>query len=284
MIYLGAHVSMKAPDYLFGSIKEALSYDANACMIYTGPPQNSKRVPVEKFKLEEAKALMTKNQFEMERVIVHAPYIINLANSMNPETAQFGIEFLAEEIRRVQAIGAKILILHPGAHVKAGLEIGSEWIINGLNTILDADGSDVVIALETMAGKGTEIGSRFEELAYIRSQIHKQERIKICLDTCHIHDAGYDLQDFDAILDEFDRIIGLQHLVVLHINDSKNEQGARKDRHENIGQGKIGFETLAKIVHHPKLESITKILETPYIDKKPPYKEEIERLRNYPTS
>ncbi|WP_423777781.1 deoxyribonuclease IV [Dubosiella newyorkensis] len=281
MIFLGSHVSMKAPNYLLGSIQEALSYDANACMIYTGPPQNSKRVPIEKFKVEEAKRLMEEHDFSMDRVIIHAPYIINLANSMRPETAEFGVEFLQEELRRVDAIGASVLVLHPGAHVKAGVEVGVEWIVNGLNQVLDQDDSNVVIALETMAGKGSEIGSNFEELAKIREQIHKKERIKICLDTCHIHDAGYDLTAFDEVLDEFDSILGLENLAVLHINDSKNERGARKDRHENIGNGFIGFETLAKIVHHPKLESITKILETPYIENKPPYNEEIEQLRSW---
>ena len=281
MIFLGSHVSMKAPNYLLGSIQEALSYDANACMIYTGPPQNSKRVPIEKFKVDEAKRLMEEHDFSMERVIIHAPYIINLANSMRPETAEFGVEFLQEELRRVEAIGASILVLHPGAHVKAGVEVGMEWIVNGLNQVLDQDDSNVVIALETMAGKGSEIGSNFEELAKIREQIHKKERIKICLDTCHIHDAGYDLTAFEEVLDEFDSILGLENLAVLHINDSKNERGARKDRHENIGNGFIGFETLVKIVHHPKLESITKILETPYIENKPPYKEEIEQLRSW---
>ncbi len=278
MIYIGSHVSMKAPDYMLGSIREALSYDANACMIYTGAPQNSRRVPIGKFKLDEAKKLMEANHFQMERVIVHAPYIINLANSVKPETAQFGVEFLSEELKRVSQIGAKTLVLHPGAHMKAGVETGSQWIVNGLNEVLDQDESDIVIALETMAGKGSEIGSRFEELTAIIDQIHKKERVKVCLDTCHIHDAGYDLTQFDQVLEQFDQILGLENLAVLHINDSKNERGARKDRHENIGSGHIGFETLARIVHHPKLDDITKILETPYIDSRPPYKEEIARL------
>lgn len=278
MIYLGSHVSMKAPDYLLGSIREALSYGANACMIYTGAPQNSKRVPIEKFKLDEAKTLMEENGFSMERVIVHAPYIINLAKSVKPETAQFGVEFLIEELKRVRKIGAKTIVLHPGAHMKAGVETGSAWIVDGLNEVLDQDESDIVIALETMAGKGSEVGSKFEELAEIIRNIHKKDRVKVCLDTCHIHDAGYDINEFDAVLDEFNTVIGLDKLAVVHVNDSKNPQGARKDRHENIGQGYIGFDTLAKIVHHPKLESITKILETPYIDNKPPYKEEIEQL------
>lgn len=278
MIYLGSHVSMKAPDYMLGSIKEALSYGSNACMIYTGAPQNSKRVPIEKFKLPQAKELMKAKDFSMDRVIVHAPYIINLANSIKPETAQFGIEFLAEELKRVAQIGAKTLVLHPGAHMKAGIDVGCQWIINGLNAVLDQDESDIVIALETMAGKGSEVGSQFEELAYIKEHVHKSDRIKICLDTCHVHDAGYDIHDFDQLLETFDQVLGLQNLAVVHVNDSKNVQGAHKDRHENIGKGHIGFETLARIVHHPKLDDITKILETPYIENKPPYKEEIERL------
>lgn len=280
MLYIGSHVSLKAPDYFLGSIKEALSYDANACMIYTGPPSNTRRVDISKMKVEEAKALMKEHDFNMDRVIVHAPYIINLANSLNPDTAKFGAEFLADELKRVQTIGASTLVLHPGSHVKAGSEIGIEWIINGLNQVLDQDETNVCIALETMAGKGSECGRTFEELAIIKEGVHKKNRIGFCLDTCHIHDAGYDLNDFDSVLDEFDHILGLDSLKVMHVNDSKNPCGAHKDRHENLGKGYIGFDVLSKIVHHQKLEDITKILETPYIDNKAPYKEEIQMLRN----
>lgn len=279
-MYIGSHVSLKAPEYFLGSIKEALSYGANACMIYTGPPSNTRRVDISKFCLDEAKELMKENNFEMERVIVHAPYIINLANSLNPDTAKFGAEFLSDELKRVAKIGAKILVLHPGSHVKAGSDVGIKWIIDGLNEVLDNDDSDVIIALETMAGKGSECGRDFEELAQIRNGVHKRERIGFCMDTCHIHDAGYDLNDFDSVLDHFDKVLGLDSLKVMHINDSKNVRGAHKDRHENLGNGYIGFDALANIVHHPKLAHITKILETPYIDDKPPYKEEIERLRS----
>lgn len=278
MIYLGSHVSMKAPDYLVGSVSEALSYNANALMLYTGAPQNSKRIPVEKLKIEEARKMMEENGLSMERMIVHAPYIINLANSVKPETSEFGGEFLAEELRRVEAIGARYLVLHPGAHLKAGADVGIKWIIDRLNEVLDADTGNVIIALETMAGKGTEIGRSFEELAQIREGVHKKERIGVCLDTCHIHDAGYDLSDFDSILKQFDEILGLEQLKVLHINDSKNVRGAKKDRHENIGKGEIGFDILHTVVWHPALENVTKILETPYIDGKAPYKEEIEAL------
>lgn len=279
MLYLGSHVSLKAPDYFLGSIKEALSYGANACMIYTGPPSNTRRVDISKMKVQEAKSLMEENGMKMENIIVHAPYIINLANSMNPDTAKFGAEFLAQELKRVSYLGASYLVLHPGSHVKAGAEVGLQWIIDGLNEVLDQDDSNVCIALETMAGKGSECGRNFEELAIIKAGVHKSNRIGFCMDTCHIHDAGYDLTNFDSVLDEFDRILGLDSLKVLHINDSKNPIGAHKDRHENLGKGYIGFDILAQIVHHPRLDNLTKILETPYIDGKAPYKEEIEQLK-----
>lgn len=281
MIYLGSHVSLKAPKYFFGSIEESLSYGANACMIYTGAPSNTRRVSLDQFRIAEAKELMANHDFCMDRVVVHAPYLINLANTIKPETAQFGVEFLSQELKRVDALGAKTLVLHPGSHLKAGVNVGIASIQKGLNAVLDADESDVCIALETMAGKGSEIGRTFEELYQIIDGVHKKERIRICMDTCHIHDAGYDLSDFDEILNQFDSILGLDRLAVLHINDSKNEKGAHKDRHANIDQGHIGYSLLAKIVHHPKLESITKILETPYIDSKPPYKEEIAWLKAY---
>lgn len=279
MIYLGCHVSFKAPHYFKGAIEETVSYGANACMIYTGPPSNTRRVDVSKLKIEEAKTYMLEHDFSIDRVIVHAPYIINLANALKPETAEFGRDFLKSELERVQVIGAKTLVLHPGSHVGAGMDIGIEWIINGLNEVLDQDTTDVKIALETMAGKGNECGYTFEQLKQIYDGIHKKDRIGYCMDTCHIWDAGYDLQDFDKVLSEFDSILGLEHLLCMHINDSKNVLGAHKDRHENIGKGNIGFDILHSIVHHPKLADVTKILETPFIDGKAPYKEEISALR-----
>lgn len=279
MIYLGSHVSFKSPDYLKGSIEEAVSYGANACMIYTGPPSNTRRQPLSKLKIEEAKVYMDEVGFDLERVIVHAPYIINLANSLKPETAYFGREFLKNELERVQAIGASTLVLHPGSHVNGGLDVGIEWIIKGLNEVLNEDTTNVKIALETMAGKGSECGSNFDELAKIYAGVSKKERIGFCMDTCHIWDAGYDIHDFDSVLNEFDQKLGLENLLCMHINDSKNPLGAHKDRHDNIGKGFIGFETLYTIVHHPRLENVTKILETPFIDGKAPYKEEISALR-----
>lgn len=281
MQYLGSHVGFKAPKYFQGAIEEALSYGADACMIYTGPPQNSKRAPIEKLKIQEGIATYTQAGWQPFQIVVHAPYIINLANSLNPDTSYFGRDFLKEEIVRTAAIGSKYLVLHPGAHLKTGVEVGVEWICNAINQVLDEDDHDVIICLESMAGKGTEVGRTFEELKMIIDGIHHQERMGVCLDTCHLHDAGYDLTHFDDVMNEFDSIIGLDRLKVFHINDSKNEQGAHKDRHENLGNGYIGFETLAKIVHDPRLEHVVKILETPYIEGNPPYQEEIARLRAY---
>ena len=278
-IYLGSHVSMKAPSYLYGSIQEALSYGANAAMIYTGPPSNSIRKDPEMFQIEKSKQLMERSEFDVERLIIHAPYIINLANSIKPDIHDFGCTFLSQELKRAKAIGAKTLVLHPGSHVKAGMEIGIEWIIKGLNQVLDSDDTNVKIALETMAGKGSECGYTFEQLASVFEGVNKKDRIGFCLDTCHVHDAGYNVHDVDGLLAEFDHILSLDRLLCIHINDSKNPKGSHKDRHANIGKGLIGFDALSRIVWHPALRSVTKILETPYIDGKAPYKEEIERLR-----
>lgn len=277
--FLGCHVGMKAPRYFLGSIEEALSYDADACMIYTGAPQNSKRKPVSELRVEEGVALFKSAGWDARQVVIHAPYIINLGNSVKEGAAEFAREFLAEELRRVALIGSKYLVLHPGAHLKEGSETGIKWIVEGLNEILDADESDVMILLETMAGKGSEVGCTFEELQAIISQIHKTDRIGVCLDTCHIHDAGYSLNDFDAVMKSFDEIIGLDRLRVCHVNDSKNPKGARKDRHENIGHGYIGFDLLEAIVSDERLANVIKILETPWVDGKAPYKEEIDALR-----
>ncbi len=275
MIKLGSHVSMSKPDYLLGSVKEALSYNANAMMIYTGAPQNSFRAPVEDLKIEEAKKLWLENGCSMRDIIVHAPYIINLANTTKVETFEMGKEVLRKELIRSSAIGAKYIVLHPGSSLKDTLENGIDKIAEGLNEVLK-EGFDVTVCLETMAGKGSEVGYRFEHLAEIISKVDYP--LGVCFDTCHTWDSGYDLNNFDQVLKEFDRIIGLDKLHVVHVNDSKNDNGARKDRHANIGEGNIGFETLSNIVHHPVLKGKTMILETPYIDGVPPYKEEIARL------
>ena len=279
-MYIGSHVSMKAPNYFKGAVQEALSYGANALMIYTGAPQNSRRVDVSKFQIAQAQKLMEENGLLPQNVIVHAPYIINLANTKNLDTFSFGVDFLKKELLRVESMGLSTLILHPGSHVGSGLEAGIQQIIRGLNEVLEEDPTSVRIALETMAGKGTECGFTFEQLKQIREGVHKKERIYFCLDTCHISDAGYDLQDVESVLQTFDTVLGLENLACIHINDSKNPCGARKDRHENIGKGTIGFDGIHHIVHHPLLKEVPKILETPYIDGKAPYKDEISRLRN----
>lgn len=275
---IGSHVSMRAPDYLLGAVKEAISYNANALMIYTGPPQNTKRKPIAEMKVKEAHELMQQHGISKTSLIVHAPYIINLGNCLKPETYELAVEFLTKEIERVKEIEASYLVLHPGSHVKAGEEAGLDKIVSGLNEAMK-DMGNVSIALETMSGKGSELGYRFEQLRYIIDHVEQPNAIKICLDTCHIHDAGYNLQCFDEVLSEFDRIIGLDRLACIHVNDSKNVQGAKKDRHANIGFGEIGYQTLHDVVYHPQLENIVKILETPYIDEQPPYQQEIAMLK-----
>jgi deoxyribonuclease-4 len=279
---LGSHVSMSGKNMLLAASEEAASYGATTFMIYTGAPQNTRRKPIEDLNIEAGQAHM--NAHGMSNIVVHAPYIINIGNSLKPETFALGVEFLQKEIERTAALGAKQIVLHPGAHVGAGTDRGIEKIIEGLNEVLSQD-FPVQIALETMAGKGTECGRSFEELAQIINGVTHNERLSVCLDTCHIHDAGYNIvEDFDSVLNQFDQLIGINRLKVLHINDSKNIRGASKDRHENIGFGEIGFKTLNQIVHHPQLVNVPKILETPYVgsdakNKKPPYLYEIEMFK-----
>lgn len=275
---IGCHVSLSAPDYYLGSVKEALSYDANALMIYTGAPQNTFRKNTSDFKIEEAKRLLNEASVPSSSVIVHAPYIINLANTTKPETFELAVDFLKQEIDRTRQIGAKVIVLHPGSHVNVGEEIGLNRIVEGLNLAL-ADNDDVEIALETMSGKGSELGYRFEHLAYIKSRVRKPHLIKVCMDTCHMSDAGYDVFQFDELLVEFDNVIGLENLRVIHLNDSKNEPGAKKDRHANLGYGRLGFDFLYLVASHPRLTSIPKILETPFVNELPPYGTEIKMLR-----
>ena len=278
MLIIGSHVSFDKEDQLVKSVKEAISYQANTFMFYTGAPQNTNRSKIDSEKTKEALEIMKENHIDIHNVIVHAPYIINLAN---PNNLDFGIRFLIEELARCEELGIQKIVLHPGSHVGLGIEEGIHNIILGLNTVLENSHTNVEILLETMAGKGTEVGSNFSELKQIIDGIHQKERIGICLDTCHLNDAGYDLSNFDSILDEIDEKIGLDKIECIHINDSKNILAAHKDRHENIGLGTIGFDTLIKIIYHEKLENIPKILETPYVDHTyPPYKIEIEMIRN----
>lgn len=280
---LGSHVSMSGKNMLLGSSEEAVSNGATTMMIYTGAPQNTRRKAIEDLNIEAGRLHM--KEHGISDLVVHAPYIINLGNTTKPETFELGVNFMQSEIERTAAIGAKQIVLHPGAHVGAGVDKGIARIIEGLNEVLTKE-HDVQIALETMAGKGTEIGRSFEEIAQIINGVERNEQLSVCFDTCHVHDAGYDIvTDFDKVLDEFDRIVGLDRIKVIHVNDSKNVKGAHKDRHENIGFGHIGFEALHYIVHHPQLSHLPKILETPYVgldkkSKKSPYKLEIAMLKD----
>ncbi|WP_210365957.1 deoxyribonuclease IV [Bacillus sp. REN3] len=280
---IGSHVSMSGKKMLLGASEEAVSYGANTFMVYTGAPQNTRRKKIEDLNIEAGQRHMEQNG--IEQIIVHAPYIINIGNSQNPDTFELGVRFLRSEIERTEALGARQIVLHPGAHVGAGPEIGIQQIVEGLNEVLTGK-ENVQIALETMAGKGSECGKSFEELAMIIDGVIYNDKLSVCFDTCHTHDAGYPIvEDFDGVLNEFDKVLGLDRLKVLHINDSKNAVGMRKDRHENIGFGHIGFEALSYIVHHPQLMDIPKILETPYVgedknSKKAPYKHEIAMLKS----
>lgn len=284
MLKLGSHVGMSGKDMFAGSVKEAISYGANTFMIYTGAPQNTRRKPVEELHIPEGLALM--EEHGIEEFVVHAPYIINLANTVKPETYELAVEFLQLELERTEAMHCRTLILHPGAHVGAGVDAGIAQIIKGLNEVLSVDGN-VNIALETMAGKGTEIGRTFEELARIYDGVVNNQRLRVCFDTCHVNDAGYDVKDhFHEIMEEFDRIIGKDQIAVFHVNDSKNPLGAHKDRHENFGFGAIGFDSLRNVIYDEGFAEIPKILETPYIPdpetKKrsyPPYRQEIAMIR-----
>mgnify|MGYP002526856818 CR=1 FL=1 len=275
---------MSGKEMMLGSVKDAVAFGANTFMLYTGAPQNTRRKDISELRIQEAHELMAQNG--IEEFVVHAPYIINLANTVNPATYEIAVEFLAKEIDRATAMGSQTIVLHPGSHVGEGVDKGIASIVKGLNEVLTAD-TACHIALETMAGKGSEIGRNFEELARIYDGVSHNDKLRVCFDTCHTHDAGYDIvHNFDSVIEEFDRILGKDQIAVFHINDSKNPCGAHKDRHANIGQGEIGFDALYDIVHHPDFADVPKILETPYLPdpdnpKKtlPPYKEEIAMLR-----
>ncbi|EHY92261.1 endonuclease IV [Staphylococcus saprophyticus subsp. saprophyticus KACC 16562] len=279
---LGSHVSMNGKKMLEGSAEEAHKFGESTFMIYTGAPQNTRRKPIEELNIEKGHEIMKAHG--LSNIVVHAPYIINIANTVKPHIFELGVEFLQSEIERTQALGAQDIVLHPGSHVGEGTDAGIKKIIEGLNEVLTND-NNVRIALETMAGKGSEVGRNFEELARIIDGVNHNERLSVCFDTCHTHDAGYNVkEDFDGVLNEFDKIIGVDRIKVVHVNDSKNDIGAHKDRHENIGFGYIGFDALNYVVHHDTFKDIPKILETPYVgedkkNKKPPYKLEIEMLK-----
>ena len=283
-IKLGGHVGMAGKEMFLASAKEAASYGANVFMLYTGAPQNTRRKDISELNIEAGWEYA--RQHGIEEIVVHAPYIINLANTVKPETYELAVEFLEKEIIRTAAMRSRIMVLHPGSHVNAGVEAGIAQVIKGLNTVLNQNDDDVYIALETMAGKGSEVGRTFEELKAIYDGVDKKDRLRVCFDTCHVNDAGYDIVNhYDEVFEEFDKVIGLDQIAVFHINDSMNPLGAHKDRHANIDKGSIGYETLHRLVHDERFIDVPKILETPWLaeegsDKKtkPPYKEEIEWL------
>lgn len=283
-LIIGNHVSFNKNTQLLGSVKEALSYNANTFMFYTGAPQNTARYEIDDSLTEKAKELMKKNNIDINNVVVHAPYIINLANSKNMD---FNIRFLKEEMSRCDKLGINKMVLHPGSHVGLGIDAGIDNIAFALNEALKME-SNISICLETMAGKGSEIGRTFEEIKKIIDKIENKNRIMVCLDTCHLNDAGYNICEFDKVLKEFDEKIGLNKIGCVHINDSKNPISSHKDRHENIGFGTISFNSLLNVIYNDLLKDVPKILETPYIGDNneskdrlyPPYKFEIEMIRN----
>lgn len=283
-IKLGSHVGMAGKEMFLASAKEAASYGANVFMLYTGAPQNTRRKEIKELNIDAGWEYA--HAHGIDEIVVHAPYIINLANTVKPETFELAVEFLEKEIIRTAAMHSRVLVLHPGSHVNAGVEAGTAQIIKGLNTVLNQNEDEVYIALETMAGKGSEIGRSFEEIKAIYDGVDKKERLRVCFDTCHVNDAGYDLvHHYDEVFAEFDRVIGLDQIAVFHVNDSMNPLGAHKDRHANIGKGTIGYDTLHKVVQDERFLNVPKILETPWLceegsDKKtiPPYKEEIAWL------
>ena len=278
MLIIGSHVGFKKDTQLLGALDETLSYNGNAFMFYTGAPQNTVRMPLNDDLTFKALEKMKENNISLDNVVVHAPYIINLANNKDLDKYNFSINFLKQECNRCTNLFVKKLVLHPGSHVGCGSDVGINNIINALNEVLKE--SDTTILLETMAGKGTEVGKTLEEIKQIIDGVIYKDKIGICLDTCHLSDAGYDVSKFDEILDILESYNLLDKVLCVHVNDSKNICGSHKDRHENIGYGTIGFDNLINIIYNKRLEQIPKILETPYINDLPPYKEEIEMIKN----
>lgn len=281
---LGSHVHF-SKDQILGSTKEAIEYGANAFMLYTGAPQNTRRNEINLEYLEEAKKLMDENNIKIENVICHAPYIINLANKEKVDFWNFSISFLKQEMKRCEQLGIKYIVLHPGSSVNLGKEEGINNIIEALNYI-GLDNSKCMLLIETMAGKGSECGSTLEDVKTILDGVNSKN-IGVCIDTCHLNDAGYDMALFDVFLEQFNKIIGIDKIKCVHVNDSKNILSSHKDRHENFGLGTIGFDSLMKIIHNEKLKDVPKILETPYVSKNdndkerayPPYKFEIDMIK-----
>ena len=282
-LIIGSHVSFSKNEQLLGSVKEAIKYKSTTFMFYTGAPQNTNRSEIDEELIKKADLLMKENNIDKSKVIVHAPYIINLAN--DGKSYDFAINFLKQEVDRCKKLGIKNIVLHPGSHVGLGEQKGLDNIVYALKEVLKNE-NDVNILLETMAGKGSELGKTTDEIKYIIDNV-KSDNLGVCLDTCHLNDSGIDLNKFDSYIEDFDKKIGISKIKCIHINDSLNEIGSHKDRHANIGFGSIGFDTLIKIIYNPLFINVPKILETPYVTKDdtskdkiyPPYKYEIQMIR-----
>ncbi len=283
-LIIGSHVKFNNSKQLLGSVMEAVSYNANTFMFYTGSTQSTSRCMINDELTYEAFKLMLENNINSDNVIVHAPYIVNLANRADEDKYNFYLNFFSEELNRVKKLGFNKIVLHPGSAVNCSREEGLNNIVYGLNKVFD-NTLDTIVLLEFMAGKGNELGTSIDELKYIIDGIKNKDRIGVCLDSCHMNDAGVDISKLDEFLDEFDNKIGIDKIKCFHLNDSKNQIGSHKDRHDNIGYGTIGFDNLINITTNKRLEGIPFILETPYINRNskeefPPYKYEIENVRN----
>lgn len=286
MLYIGSHTSYLKDKGLLGVVEESISYGSNIFMFYTGSNQSTLRFPINKELTEKAHKIMLENGFDKTKCIVHAPFIINLANNTDPAKYNFYINFFKEELKRCIELDIRNMVFHPGSYTSLDRQTGIENIAFGLNEALkDIDG--VNLLLEYMSGKGTEVGSSIDDLSGIINLLDEdvKEKVFVCLDTCHMNDSGIDIANIEEFLDEFDKKIGINKIKCIHINDSYNVVGAHKDRHANIGYGTIGFEKLLNVIYNPRLDNIPKILETPWINRNEknayaPYKYEIEMIRN----
>ena len=272
MLNIGCHLSTTKGFKNMG--KEALSIGANTFQFFTRNPRGGKAKDIDEKDVAGLLEIMEENNFA--KILAHAPYTLN-GCSADENTRRFATEMMADDLVRMEYLPNNLYNFHPGSHVKQGVDVGIDFIVEMLNTVLKPEQTTTVL-LETMAGKGTEIGRSFEEIAQIIERVELKDHLGVCLDTCHVYDAGYDIvNDLDNVLDEFDRIIGLDRLKAIHLNDSKNPFKSHKDRHEKIGEGSLGLEGISRIINHPKLRHLPFFLETP--NELDGYKNEIELLK-----
>ncbi|MDU6340882.1 MAG: deoxyribonuclease IV [Clostridium sp.] len=273
MLKIGCHLSTTKGFENMG--KEALKIGANTFQFFTRNPRGGKAKDIDQKDIDAFLKLANDNNFGV--LLAHAPYTLN-ACSADENTRKFAKEMMADDLIRMEYIPNNLYNFHPGSHVKQGAEVGINYIVDLLNEVIKPEQTTTIL-LETMAGKGTEVGRSFEEIAEIISRVNLKDHMGVCLDTCHVYDAGYDIvNDLDNVLDEFDRIIGLDKLKAIHLNDSKNPFKSHKDRHEKIGEGFIGFEGIKRIINHPKLRHLPFFLETP--NELDGYAKEIELLKS----